>query len=344
MINLENSNVSKCIVHWVGNSYAGDKSIYSNNEIILDEYQMSEIKNIFTRNFKSPSKTAQFYHSIDLNQNVIYKIAESIFESGKNYLKNSKNIVKYLFEQSTHYSIKSGEVFILKFQNVMRNNIVSDAIGIFKVENPTSFIKPDYDGDSISIYFDKGIIGKNIEKGCLIFNNDYHNGYVVYNYEKNNADTNYWSKNFLSIKPSEDSFNKTNSLLDSYREFVIHNLGDESFSKKDKIDLVNKSIDFLVEADSLLNVNDFIKSNLPDKKTQTQYSKYLNDYCELNEIQISDKFETSNDAVKYQKKKFKSVIKLDRNFHIYIHGNEKLIENGIENGKKFYKIYYDNEL
>lgn len=41
----------------------------------------------------------------------------------------------------------------------------------------------------------------------------------------------------------------------------------------------------------------------------------------------------------------KSVIKLDKNFHIYIHGSHDLIHQGIDpdTGKKFYKIFYDNE-
>ena len=38
------------------------------------------------------------------------------------------------------------------------------------------------------------------------------------------------------------------------------------------------------------------------------------------------------------------LIKLDKNFHIYIHGDRQLIEQGVEkDGRKFYKIYYDEE-
>ena len=38
------------------------------------------------------------------------------------------------------------------------------------------------------------------------------------------------------------------------------------------------------------------------------------------------------------------VIKLDKNFHLYVHGSRELIEQGIdEEGRKFYKIYYTEE-
>ena len=56
-------------------------------------------------------------------------------------------------------------------------------------------------------------------------------------------------------------------------------------------------------------------------------------------------FDISNKAVKNQARVFKSILKLDKNFHIYIHGNKELIEKGTESdGRKYYKIYYDQEV
>lgn len=52
----------------------------------------------------------------------------------------------------------------------------------------------------------------------------------------------------------------------------------------------------------------------------------------------------SPQAVKKQARIFKSVLKLDKNFHIYIHGNRELIQQGTEkDGRKYYKIYFENE-
>jgi len=61
-------------------------------------------------------------------------------------------------------------------------------------------------------------------------------------------------------------------------------------------------------------------------------------------MEVSDNFDISKQAVKKQARVFKSVLKLDKNFHIYIHGNRDLIEQGVDNnGRKFYKIYYEEE-
>ncbi|MCB0771369.1 MAG: nucleoid-associated protein, partial [Flavobacteriales bacterium] len=62
------------------------------------------------------------------------------------------------------------------------------------------------------------------------------------------------------------------------------------------------------------------------------------------EVDIQDNFEISAQAVKRQARIFKSVLKLDKNFHIYIHGDRNKIEHGVdESGRKFYKIYYEQE-
>ncbi|MBK9193468.1 MAG: hypothetical protein IPO17_00460 [Flavobacteriales bacterium] len=61
-------------------------------------------------------------------------------------------------------------------------------------------------------------------------------------------------------------------------------------------------------------------------------------------MELADNFEISAHAVKRQARIFKSVLKLDKNFHIYIHGDRNRIEQGVdEQGRKFYKIYYDKE-
>ncbi|MDR0612480.1 MAG: hypothetical protein LBG45_03165 [Dysgonamonadaceae bacterium] len=61
------------------------------------------------------------------------------------------------------------------------------------------------------------------------------------------------------------------------------------------------------------------------------------------ELELADDFTISDSAVKKQTRIFKSVIKLDKNFHIYVHGNSDLIQQGTDENGKFYKIYYKEE-
>jgi hypothetical protein len=41
----------------------------------------------------------------------------------------------------------------------------------------------------------------------------------------------------------------------------------------------------------------------------------------------------------------RSVIKLDKNFHIYVHGGEKMIQKGYdpETGMQYYQIFFNEE-
>jgi hypothetical protein len=49
--------------------------------------------------------------------------------------------------------------------------------------------------------------------------------------------------------------------------------------------------------------------------------------------------------VKQHGKFMRSVIKLDKNFHVYVHGNKDFIERGFdeEKGKYYYKLYFSEE-
>ena len=67
-------------------------------------------------------------------------------------------------------------------------------------------------------------------------------------------------------------------------------------------------------------------------------------YVTSNDIDIAASFPISSQAVKSQAKNYRSVLKLDKNFHVYIHGNPALIERGVDSdGKKYYKLYYEEE-
>lgn len=76
----------------------------------------------------------------------------------------------------------------------------------------------------------------------------------------------------------------------------------------------------------------------------TSFKKFKGDFQNERELNVVSEFEISAQAVKRQSRVFKSVLKLDRNFHIYIHGDKELIEKGVDpDGRKYYKIYYREE-
>ncbi|MFK7953474.1 MAG: nucleoid-associated protein, partial [Ekhidna sp.] len=112
----------------------------------------------------------------------------------------------------------------------------------------------------------------------------------------------------------------------------------------DQIDLLNKSIKYFKEAE------DFDKGEFElsvfghEDEAVSSFRNFDNQYQNDMDLEIEDNFKIAVNSVKKQARIFKSVLKLDKNFHVYIHGDRELIEQGEEpDGRKFYKIYYDQE-
>jgi hypothetical protein len=76
-----------------------------------------------------------------------------------------------------------------------------------------------------------------------------------------------------------------------------------------------------------------------------QFAVFKDNYAKSKSLNFEDEFDIDLTAVKKQSRSYKSVLKLDRNFHIYIHGRRDLIERGFDEatGKYFYKIYFEEE-
>src|SRR5690606_29619359 len=75
------------------------------------------------------------------------------------------------------------------------------------------------------------------------------------------------------------------------------------------------------------------------------FKNFKENYEREFETTIANQFDISEAAVKKQARVYKSVLKLDKNFHIYIHGNKELIEKGFDEGRamNYYKVYFKEE-
>lgn len=70
------------------------------------------------------------------------------------------------------------------------------------------------------------------------------------------------------------------------------------------------------------------------------FNQFKSSFQQDYDVEIADNFAISESAVKKQARSLKSVIKLNKNFHIYLHGDRELIEQGEDKKGKFYKVYY----
>jgi len=347
MINIDFTGIElqNLITHLVGNKLRDEKFYLSINESLIDE----DTKKLLLKHFLLPIRIEEFYsfsHSVKLEMNEIYKIVNELFSNNTSFIDSSQSIAKLLYEQSMHPKVKEGKLNIAYFTNIIFDGEIIDAIGIFKSEKDTPFIKMRKGQLNFNIEHEYGFEIKGIDKGCIILNTDSNKGYkllIIDNINKS-SDAQYWKDDFLGVQPVKDEYHQTNQFLGIAKEYVTKQLSDEfEVNKADQIDLLNRSVDYFKTNDKF-EKEEFEKSVFQSEELIESFRNFDNSYRDDNEIELSDSFDISSQAVKKQARVFKKVLKLDKNFHIYIHGDKELIEQGVEkDGRKYYKIYYEDE-
>jgi len=157
------------------------------------------------------------------------------------------------------------------------------------------------------------------------------------------AEAQYWIDDFLHVKQRKDEYYNTQNVLSLCKHFVTQELPRQyDVSKADQVDLLNKSVKFFKENESF-DMKEFSNEVIENPEIIESFKRFKDSYQREQDIDIIDNFSISESAVKKQARVFKSVIKLDKNFHIYIHGNRELIEQGSDEKGKYYKVYYKEE-
>lgn len=349
MIASFEASLSQLSVHRVGNKLLDEFYVLSDNPIeITDELLNKLLMQYFLSPFEKVNEVYHFMHSSDLSLNELFHFAESAFNDQAKFHDISQQITKYLFDSTNHPKIKSGELYIAYLKNVQLEGELLDAIGIFKSENKETYLKvyPDKGGFNLE-YEEDGINIHKLDKGCLIFNSEKEEGYKVLVIDQTNRNNEavYWKDDFLKLKIRNDSFNQTSNTLSIYKNFVTQKIDDEfELTKADKIDLLNKSMKYFKEKDAF-DIDEFADEVLGNPQAIESFKTYKQQYEQDYETEIASNFDISDAAVKKQSRVYKSVLKLDRNFHIYIHGDKELIEKGFDDEKamNYYKVYFKEE-
>ena len=347
MIDNTNSNIDKVSVHYVGNKTNGGELHLSKSLLDTSDVAVRELlSRFFLSSFSDPEFHSFTFTNEDFTLNPLYNFASQMFSESETFHENSVNIARHLYELSVHPQIKSGDLFVAHISDMNVEGELTNAIGIFKSENRQAFLKLDNTGDDFSIRFDDGINIEKLDKACLIFDIDKDSGYKVCIIDKSNksSEAHFWKNIFLQVQPCSDDFHQTKEFMNITRNFVTKQLTEEfEVSKTDQIDLLNRSVEYFKSHDNY-NKEEFENEIFNNSDVIDSFRDFDQKFRDENNIEINEEFEISNQAVKKQARIFKSVLKLDKNFHIYIHGNRSLIEKGVDdNGRKFYKIFYDEE-
>ena len=345
-MNFEESEFKALALHKVGNKSADEGVVLSAKLLEVSDV----IKPLLLQYFLAPFKSEDLYnftHPTELDMNEVFHYASAIFGDPGCLLEQSKNLAQHLYRHSNHPKIKNGEFYVALFEDCLINDETVDAIGLFKSESRETYLKIYPLGGSFEIGHDDGININKLDKGCLIFNTGRDEGYVVAIVDNLNkgSEAQYWRDDFLQVKPRSDNYYNTKAVMGLCKKFVTDKLPhDFEISRADQADMLNRSMKFLKENETF-EIEEFNEQVLGAPAIINSFSEYKNQFGNERGQGIPENFEISGNAVKNQSRFMKSVIKLDKNFHVYIHGDRQMAEKGYDTDKRlnYYKLFFNEE-
>ena len=349
MVTFFEAAFNQLSIHKVGNKQLDETLHLSEQPFVVEDEMLGELlMQFFVQPFEKVNEMYRLNHSSgNLQLNEVYHFAQQIFEDANSFHENSRQLAKHLFDVGNHPKIKSGELYVAHFSNLQIEGELLEAVGIFKSEHKEPYLTVMQQAKTFELGYQQEAINiKKLDKGCIIFNVDAAEGYKVAVIDHTNRnEAVYWMDEFLKLKVRNDNYNQTNNVLSVYKSFVTEKI-DEDFevSKADKIDLLNRSIKYFKEKDHF-DMAEFGNEVIGSDEGIALFTDYKKQYEQEFDSPIEDSFAINNNAVKKQARVYKSVLKLDRNFHIYIHGDKELIEKGFDKDRNmnYYKVYFKEE-
>lgn len=349
MLNYDEAIINKLIIHHVGNP-SRDEGCYTSANIIenLRGDEAKVVLNNCLKPFKNATLQYEFTNENTDDAQTTANLVKMMFTTPNNFAFGTQSLAQKLFNLSNHPQIKAGDLICIFFDNLRFNNVLYNAIGIFKSESKIPFMQIIKEGSEFNLTTTEGFLSDNIEKSCIILCGTAEAPITVLCHNKANntqAEAIYWKDDFLQIQPAENNFVHTQAFMEMTSTFIKEQYPkDFDINKPDQIDLLHKSVRFMQSKDSF-DEDEFSNEVLMFPEVKESFAKFTDNYKNNNNLTLNNDFAIDNRAVKSFDNNSNRVIKLDKNFHVYVHGNKHLIEKGFDNekDKHFYKIYFDEE-
>ena len=272
----------------------------------------------------------------------------TIFDNPENIHEASKKITTLLFEQSAHPHIKSGEVYVVYFENAQLDNEKLPAIGIFKSELKHDFLQFQEKGSILEMIVQQGINLQKLDKGALIFNKQRAEGYKILSIDSNKYDTKYWLENFLGVDVMADENYYTKKYLKFCQNFA-KDVVLPAEDKKEEVMFMNRAVNHFAKNDEFVEQN-FMNEVMENPALIPEFNNYKTEKAPKYKIEDLTTFPISNTAVSGARKRIKSVIELDTNVQIKLdfvnpESAEKFVEKGWDEERQmyYYLVYFNKE-
>jgi hypothetical protein len=344
MINFSNIVLEKMAIHKVGNKSKAEKNFFS--EVLYKPSASIEDKLLkyFLSPFKKLEETYQF-NAPESDTNTMFNLSKSFFNTKENFLEFSQRVSRHLYDQSKHQNIKSGEVFVVHFTELLYGEEMVEAIGIFKCERKSEFMQVNDIDSELLLNFQNGINIAKMDKGVLLLNVEQEDGFRVLSIDNNYYDTSYWLLDFLDVVHVQDDFFHTSNYLEMVDNFTKEVLAPK-MDKAEQIEFMNDSVDYFAKHETF-NFDEFVSEVASEPEVVAELKNYRNDFA-LNDVEA---FSIAPAAINNAKRKIKNNIKLDNGVSIKMNftnpdESKGLVERGFDEdkGMYFYKVFFNEEM
>jgi 37-kD nucleoid-associated bacterial protein len=333
---------------WVGNKsrYEGisiPKQTLTPLHAVAEELLISA----FLKPFEKTEEFFYFHHEEDVSNHPVYQACMNVFQDPETLSDEAGKLAQMLYEHCEIPKVQGGEFFVAHFEDLILEGETVNAIGFWKVQTKDPFLKTERGAEAFTLNVIEGIPTAKPEVMALVFQVDEAEGYRVCAIDSvsKRDERSFWKDEFLRLRPIEDNYFNTRHYISLAGEFITQKMPRKfGMDRTDQIDLLNRSADYFKDNEHF-EIDDFSGTLFNEAEQREAFKDFRDEYTKAYAVPLEDKFDISNQAVKKEMKVLKSVIKLDKNFHIYVHGRRDLIERGFDEdkGKKFYKVFFDDE-
>ena len=314
MIDVKNAYIAHISLQKVGHKVREEANIFADKTLEYDESKEEQLIPFLLNPFKKSLEINHFTHYTEkLEFNVLYNQCAQMFEEQVDFIDFSQEVLSHLYEKSLHPQIKTGEVFVTLFENMMFDGISCRGIGIYKLENKKKFLRFD-ESKGLDYNIWKGYKLEGIDKACMILDVHKEEGFRVFSIDDKNVESEYWKKSFLEIDLIKDNNYHTKKYMELITDFSNDFLLDKT-DKKQQAEFISNSI-------NVLNSNEFVTNEIIEDQVLKpfelidQFKDYKKDYSENNRVEFVESFEVSVPTLMKESKKIKSEIKLDTKINI----------------------------
>ncbi|NNE29713.1 MAG: nucleoid-associated protein [Saprospiraceae bacterium] len=343
MIRYNEIRMNELVVHRVGNKNRAEKNFLAAGVYNLNTEVRAALLSFFLKGLKKSELQYRFEMDERTGSNLLRDSAAKIFIDRESLYDESVHILNHLYDQSSHPNIKSGELFVVHFQDLLIDDELVEGVGIFKCERKMEFLKISSKGDFLNLQLENGMNLGRLDKGCLILNAMQGDNYRVISIDNNNYDTEYWMRSFLGVEPVRDEFFATKSYMEMCNDFSEQVVAKRS-GKGDQMKFLSDSLDYLSEKDTF-DYEEFKNSILAEEPLKRNFKDFQQHY----DFPETYQFEISQPAVTKNRKHLSNMIKLDTGFQIKLDhdsgASQSYLEKGFDSNKglHYYKVYFNEE-